>query len=266
MDIVIKNTIILLDRKKWEHTDKGQRKANMLAKGIALSVSWDTMKEITTVPERVSKFPKMIDDIKEALVKYEHKGDYDKDIKIFLEKVYEDPTNFRMLKVIDKFATDNRYERPGGHHLRFAKEEEVCNAIVDYIKKKTDITSVKYVKGLIYSTHIAFYCIGREYEWGDRQSIRMVSDHNNKFLNGGNPLSHSSLKTIRETFANDIKPNRLPKFQIEDMNGEKQEWNKQKQHLDNQFHEQLMIEYYGIFAGHTKSLTMMIGTKTMVYV
>ena len=227
MDIVVKKTILVLNSNDWKKTEKGERKEKMLIKGIALRASWDAMKNHSTKPARERKFPKMIKLIKKELKKEKVNEPYDKIINNFLKNVYGDPMSFRILKHIDKYATDLKSYQTEGHHLRFIEEENVCNAVIDYITENEKISSIKYVQGLIYRTHMAFYHIGREYGWGDQEDIRLKDEkYRTVLMNGGNPFTKSSMETIRETFINDIKPQRQPKFQIEDMNGDTEEWNK----------------------------------------
>ena len=214
--------------KEWANTEQGERMAIMRIKGIALCASWDAMKTIKTKKDRALKFPEMMEIIKEKLEQEKVKCSDDGIITEFLINVYQDADRFRMLKYIDENATsDEDCKRTEGYYLRFIAENEVCNAVIKYILSRKSISSVKYVQALIYHTHLAFYHIGREYKWGKRQDIRVQEGRFETYLmNGGNPLSKSSLKTIKERFAKEIKPDRLPKFQIEDKNGEKQEWNK----------------------------------------
>ena len=215
---------MVLNRKEWIHTKKGERKEDMLIKGIALSVSWDTMKKLSG-RKRIDQFPSMIVKIKNELRDNGVKSD-DNTITTFLCCIYQDPDRFRMMKCIDDYATEKKKYETGGHHLRFIREKDVCDAVIDYINNNDNVTSTSYVNRLIYSVHSAFYFIGREYEWGERKGIKLASDHETVFINGGNPLSKSSLETIRKRFINDIKPDRLSKIQIKDNNGEDKEWNK----------------------------------------
>ena len=227
MDIMIKRTFVIHSSKEWANTKKGERIAVMRIKGIALRVTWDEMKTINTKSKRSLKFPEMIKKIKDELEKEKVECSDDGIITEFLRNVYQYPDRFRMLKYIDEYATTNKQKyRAEGHYLRFIDEEGVCNAVCKYILNNTNISSIQYVQGIIYSTHLAFYHIGREYEWGKREDIKLKEDFDTALLNGGNPFSKSSLKTIKETFVKNIKPTRVSKFQIEDKNGDKQEWNK----------------------------------------
>ena len=224
MNIVIQKTVRIHTGDEWIQTDKGERQVIMTIKGIALCVSWDKMK-ILELNQRIAKFPKMTTKIQDELERQGVKSETDEIIADFLSNVYKNPENFRMLKFIDAYATDKmKREEPQGQLLRYIEEKEVYDALNAYIKN-TNISSTDYVSSMVYKAHAAFYHIGREYSWCDREDIKVATNFNFPLLNGGNPVTKSTKNAIKDKFAK-LKPGRQSKFQIEDKNGEKIELNK----------------------------------------
>lgn len=108
-------------------------------------------------------------------------------------KVLKEPKNIRVLKIIDKFTKDG--------DILFATESEVKESLIDYITNSTSITSKKYLKKLLYSTHSALFNIGRECKYEEGKIITTpVVIGERPLMNNGNPMTATTKKAILDTF------------------------------------------------------------------
>lgn len=218
MDVYTKKTVNIYNHKSWKETKQGENEQVMQIKAIVIRLIWDELKNLQKM-QKIARFEEMLPEINETL-KTNALVDHNNTIaRRVLEALTKDDNKFRMLTIIDDFLQEVKGEQANAYHLRFAEEKDVCDAILNYVNTNDTVTSESYVKGLLYHTHMAFYDIGREHAWGDRSDVKLAGEYNSVILNGGNPMSKSTLTTIQDTFK-DIKKERRGKWVIQDASGE----------------------------------------------
>lgn len=212
-------------RQSWKATKNGEREHVMKIKAIVFRKTWDALKDLP-YGQREAKFQELLEDINEDL-QANALVDVNNEVSTaMLKSLYMHKDKMRWLKAIDKYLDDTKGEQHDAYHLRYAEEKDVYDAVLNYIVKKTSVTKMSYVTSMIYVTHTAFFTIGREHEWSDRADIKLASDYNVPIMNGGNPMSKSTLETIKKKFQDDIKEGRESKYTIVDDEGNTKDMDK----------------------------------------
>jgi hypothetical protein len=200
------NTKIIVPRNEAIHTKKGHRINEMQMKGVLFNKLWPILRNETnaTMHDIITTEYKKIETI---YIPYGMKQSICDDMYKYL---FNDTTKIYILKVLEANGAD----------LMFDSDERIQEAFIKFIQTNENISSMNYLKSLMYSAHSAFYNMGREHMFSDNNVIKVPYIMGDRTLmNSGNPITNSLKQAVFKLFGM-LKDTRDSKFMVTTKNGE----------------------------------------------
>lgn len=203
-------TTVVVPKKEKKFTLKGERSSIMRNNARMFLVSWDTMKEIQPSMRRNA-----FDSLKPEFINAGVVNEIDHDrffVNFYGEKNHKQVLWLKTLEAEKKNIDNIKLD------LLYCSDREIHDILQRIVVENDSVRSIQYVKQLLGNIHRAFFNIGRERRWADREVIE-DPETERPVINAGNPLSDGTCAAILRDFRQknkqagrfvvQVKPDRL---------------------------------------------------------
>lgn len=181
-------TTVVVPKKEKKFTRKGERNSVMCSNARMFLLSWNTLKHMQPSQRRTA-----FDALKPHFINAGITNEVDHDR--FFVNFYGEKTHKQVLW-LKTLAGDDKNPR---FDLLYGSDKELNDILQVIIVDNESVRSVQYVKQILGHIHRAFFNIGRERRWSDREIIEDFRTER-PILNVGNPLSDGTCSAIISDF------------------------------------------------------------------